>query len=135
MWPFDGRSQKPMPLLARHMLDEIPRGFVDDGCSNARDSIFGFDFRFACRIHDHAYCTRRWPAGHMTQAHRRVADENLGMMIRAVLPRRWRWVGWWYRRGVHLGGGVSAFDSCGPTQGDLCRHGMSKPEWMAESIG
>jgi hypothetical protein len=124
-----------MPLLARHMLEEIPAGFVDDGCSNSRDSMFGFDFRWACRLHDHAYCTRCWPAGSMTQMHRRVADANLAMMIRSALPWRWRWVGWWYRRGVHYGGGVSAYDSCGATSGAICRHGMPIPDWMAEQIG
>ena len=131
MWPFDGRSQRPMPVLLREILNEIPREFLSDGCSNVRDSIFGFDFRMACRAHNWMYCTRCHPAGTMTMSHKAQADQDLGMFIRAMLPRRWRWVGWWYRTGVHWAGGVSAFDSCGPTQGQRCRHGMAQPEWMA----
>ena len=134
-WPFDGRTQRPIPKLGWEMLDDIPREFIDDGCSNSRDSLFGFNFRWACRIHDHSYCTRCWPAGAMTQAHRRWADETLRNFIRGSLPWRWRWVGWWYRLGVHLGGGISAYDSCGITAGARCLHGMPIPDWMAEGVG
>ena len=131
---FSGRAQKTMPKLAREMLLLVPPRFKDDGCSNSLDSMWGFDFRFACRIHDYAYCTRCHPAGSMTQGHRRVADENLAMMIRAVLPWRWRWVGWFYRFGVHWGGGVTAFDSCGSQAGELCRHNMPAPDWLARYV-
>ena len=127
---FGWRDQLPMPRLMRDLLDSIPRDFIDDGCSNVRDSLVGYDFRAACRIHDWAYCTRCWSAGSMTQAHREWADQNLKLFIKAMLPWRMRWVGWWYRAGVHLGGGISAFDSCGPTRGSRCRHGMSMPDWM-----
>jgi len=130
MWPFDRRQQFPPPPWLCERLEKIPDEFKDDGCSNSRDSIFGFDFSEACRDHDHRYCTRCWTAGAMTQTHRHDADMDLRKGIRAMLPWRYRWAGWWYRLGVHWGGGISAFDSCGPTKGDICRHGMPKPEWM-----
>jgi len=119
-----------MPELLRVKLDQIPGEFRDDGCSNSLDGWFGFNFRPACRSHDCDYCTRCWPAGAMTQGKRRVADYDLKMFIRAMLPWRWRWLGSVYRFGVHLAGGISAFDSCGPGAGERCRHNMPMPEWM-----
>ena len=134
-WPFDRRTQFPPSDLLCTKLEQIPDEFVDDGCSNVRDGFLGWNFRPACRAHDADYCTRLWPAGAMTQAHRTVADRDLRDGIKAMLPWRYRWVGWCYRLGVHLGGGVSAFDSCGPTSGGRCRHNMPMPQWMARSCG
>lgn len=37
---------------------------------------------------------------------------------------------WIFLQVLRVVGGVKAFDSCGPEEGELCRHGMSKPDWM-----
>lgn len=124
------RSQRPPGLIARGLLSEIHKDFQDDGCSGAPDDWFGFDLRYACRIHDWLYCTRAHPAGSMTQERRRYADDLLGALIRHALPWRWRWVGWWYRLAVHRYGGIEAYDSCGPEAGDRCRHNLKQPPWM-----
>lgn len=128
--PFTGRSQRPIPLTAESVLEKIPARFKDDGCSSSPDSLFGFEFRWACRIHDWRYCTRCHRAGSMTQAARRRGDEELGGNIRSTLPWRWRWVRWIYQTVVRRHGGTSAFDSCGPVVGKVCRHNMSPPSWM-----
>ncbi|MCI0408176.1 MAG: phospholipase [Acidobacteria bacterium] len=124
------RWQRPPSPIAVALLRDIPEEFVDDGCSAAPDGWLGFDFRYACRIHDWAYCTRAHPAGHMTQAHRHWADHLLGVLIAAALPWPWRWVGWTYRLMVHRHGGTTAYDSCGPEAGERCRHNLPRPRWM-----
>lgn len=124
------RSQRPPGGVALGLLQQIPAGFVDDGCSSAPDELFGFDFGYACRIHDWLYCTRAHAAGTMTAAHRAYADGMLGELVREALPWRWRWVGWIYRAAVHRYGGIDAFDSCGLEAGPLCRHGLAPPGWM-----
>ena len=134
------RRQLPMPAEARAALARVPQHFTDDGCSNSPDSWFGFDFRWACRLHDHAYCTRANPAGSMTWGAKVVADEMLKQRIRSALPLRWRWVRYIYKAAVFWGGGYGSWDSCGdePPNGaselqrrnGLCRHAMPRPEWM-----
>lgn len=131
---FDGRSQRPMPTTAVAVNQQIPRHFVNDGCTNAPDTLFGFELGWACRIHDWRYCTRCHPAGTMTAGHRRRADAELGANVRAALPWRWRWVGWVYRTAVWRYAGISAFDSCGPSAGLKCRHHMPIPRWMRKEI-
>jgi hypothetical protein len=32
--------------------------------------------------------------------------------------------------GVRIGGGGSAWNSCGPSRGDRCRHNIEQPGWM-----
>ena len=127
---FDGRRQRPMPVEARLLLRSIPSRFRDDGCSRSFDSWFGFDFRPYCRIHDWSYCTRCHRPGRLTAQYRLYADRRLRRFLSAATPLRWRWLKWFYWAGVHLGGGISAFDSCGPDAGVLCRHDMPMPEWM-----
>ena len=131
MWPFSGRAQLPIPAEARRELAAIPEDFVDDGCSNALDSLFGFVFAWACRIHDFYYCTRCWPAGRMTWGHKVVADNKLKLYMRASLPLRWRWVRYAYKTAVFAFGGFGSFDSCGPAAGERCRHNMPAPGWMS----
>ncbi len=121
---LSGRSQKPVPAAARVLLRTIPRGFRDDGCSNAPDSVFGFRFRWVCRLHDWRYCTRCHPPGVLTQGWRHMADRELRSFISASLPWRWRWLKWAYYGGVWWAGGIEAFDSCGRDVGDFCRHGI-----------
>lgn len=122
--------QRPIPAKAVALLGQIPREFADDGCSSSPDSWFGFNFRFACRIHDWRYCTRAHPAGSMGYGAKVAADYELEQHVRASLPWRWRWVGWLYRGATLFAGGWGAFDSCGPEVGDRCRHGLAPPEWM-----
>lgn len=124
------RRQLSIPSKAREVLGRIPPSFYDDGCSNAPDSLFGFNFKWACRIHNWRYCTRAHHPGTMTQSTRRVADYELKQNIRTSLPWRWRWVCLIYRFFVWRYGGVKAFDSCDSTLGIKCRHNMTQPPWM-----
>ena len=116
--------QLAAPVSAVLTLAGIPRGFMDDGCSNSPDEWFQFNFRWACRIHDWRYCTRCHPADEMTQTHRHAADKELAANIRASLPWRWGWLRYVYLFGVWRYGGVNAWNSCGPEVGTMCRHGM-----------
>lgn len=111
-------------------LNRVPPLFRDDGCSRAPDRLFGASLTPACRVHDFWYCTRVWPAGTLTQAHRHKADEFLGLSVRALLPFGVGWIGWLYWRAVHWWGGTAAFDSCGLEAGTFCRHGIKAPWWM-----
>ena len=121
-------------LLALEQIQrQMPKGFVDDGCSAAPDRIFGRDLRPACRVHDYFYCTRAWPAGQMDQAHRERADTLLGAGVRSLLPRGLGWLGWLYWCSVHQFGGDDAYDSCGRQAGKRCRHNLPKPAWMLGS--
>lgn len=130
------RKQHPIPAGAANQLRKIPNHFIDDGCSNSPDSWFGFDFSWACRIHDWRFCTRAQPDGEMTDERREAADLHLRQDIRASLPWRWRWIRWIYYRAVRRFG-EKAFDSC-PAQfaagvsrtqarAAVCRHGMTWP--------
>ena len=127
---FDGRSQRPLPQMALEILKKIPTEFHDDGCSNSPDEVFGFEFRWACRIHDWRYCTRCHLPGTMHYASKQRADRELRQFIRASLPWRWRWVSRIYWRGVQAGGGFDAWNSCGPEDGQRCRHNVAMPSWM-----
>jgi hypothetical protein len=66
----------------------------------------------------------------MNQAHREFADKALKKHLRELLP----WYLWLtprlVYRGVQLGGGTKAWNSCGPTRGDRCRHNIRMPRWM-----
>jgi hypothetical protein len=117
-----------LPQIALDCLANIPDHFKDDGCSNSPDSFFGFDFRWACRIHDHWYCSRAHPWGTMTDEWKDAGDLLLKRMVRHCLPRRWRWVGKLYYHGVQMFGG-HAFDSCHVHPDALCRHGLSFDDW------
>jgi hypothetical protein len=130
MWPFTDRVQRPIPVEAQRLLDEIPDYFIDDGCSNSPDTIWGFDLRPFCKIHDWRYCGRSHPAGTMHYANKLVADDELAENIGSALPWRWRFVRILYLRGVQIGGGFDAWNSCGPEDGELCRHNVELPAWM-----
>lgn len=116
-----------LPALAIGCLAHIPDKFIDDGCSRSPDSIFGFDFRWGCRIHDHWYCTRAHPAGTMTKDWQRAGDRMLRRCVSASLPWRWRWVAKVYYAGVKWFG-HHAFDTCGDPD-EPCRHGMTFDDW------
>jgi hypothetical protein len=131
---FD-RKPYPIPREALSLLASIPKEFRDDGCSNALDSWFGFDFAWACRIHDWRYCTRCHQAGSMDYACKVRDDRELQAFVACCLPWRWKWLGRVYKRAVLIAGGWNAYDSCGPEKGALCRHGMPMPRWMREGIG
>lgn len=104
--------------------------FIDDGCTNAPDSLFGFDLSDACRTHDWRYCSRCHTAGSMTKSWQRAADKELRRNLASLLPWRWRWAKWVYYGAVWRYGGFGSFDSCGPSVGVRCRHGCKKPGWM-----
>jgi len=115
---------------ALYVASHIPPGFISDGCSGAPDTIFGYDISPACRQHDASMCQRIWPAGSLDQDWRQAADRQLGVEIRSYLPHGLDWIGWVYWCAVHRFDGDAAFASCGPLEGDLCRHGQPRPGWM-----
>lgn len=113
-------------------IDKGWPGFRDDGLSGGfPDWIYGrWNLRLAGRVHDWHYCGRCHRAGTMNQAHRKFADRALRQHARELLP-------WWLSlaplilyAGVRFGGGGSAWNSCGPDQGELCRHNVPQPDWM-----
>ena len=66
----------------------------------------------------------------MNQERREFADRALRQHARELLP-------WWLNLaplvlyfGVRAGGGGEAWNSCGPTRGERCRHNMPMPDWM-----
>lgn len=124
------RRQRPIPPAAQAILDRIPADFRDDGCSRSPDSLFGFNFRWACRIHDWSYCTRAHQPGSMTYGWKVAADFTLRENLRSALPLRWRWVRFIYQGAVLAFGGFGSFNSCGPEAGERCRHAMRRPPWM-----
>lgn len=128
------RAQRPTPADAQAILHTIPKEFQDDGCTNAPDAWFGFELRWACRIHDWRYCSRCHRAEFMGQSNRHRADAELARNVQSALPWRWRWVGWIYLRTVDQFGGVDAWDSCGFEALDRCRHGMALPPWLLISV-
>ncbi len=153
---FNNRVQKEKPTEARKLLNRfIPEEFKDDGCSNSLDSLFGFNFRWACRIHDWRYCSRSHPAGNMSYRLKKASDKELRANIRDSLPLVWYkpyyfericrrlrvwcpsaplcfglWLPWVYYMGVALFGGFNAYNSCSHAVGIHCRHGVLRPEWM-----
>ena len=134
--------QLSIPTLAQELLARVPNHFYDDGCSRAPDSWFGFDFGWACRIHDWGYCTRSHPRGTMTPGYKVAHDHLLGVFVSASLPSMWKWIGPLYKATV-LAVGFNSYHTCGvPPKGarprqvdaDLCRHDMPRPDWMAGAV-
>jgi len=119
-----GRMQK--------ILDKMPKEFVDDGCSNAPDKIFGYDLSGACRVHDWRYCTRCHEPGTMSLEAQKAADRELRNNLSGLLPWRWRWLKWVYYVAVWRYGGFGSWDSCGLGAGQTCRHEMPPQQWMLD---
>lgn len=135
---FDGRAQRALPDEAVELLSEIPSEFRDDGLSLFPDRWFGFNFKWAGRIHDWEYCTRCHDPGVMTVEWKVEADRRIGRFVSSSLPVRWKWLGTVVRLGVWRGG-YGSFDSCGPNPSgvneiqhslSVCRHNMPKPAWF-----
>lgn len=127
---FDGRSQLPIPEEAKILLRKIPPQFLDDGCSNSPDSIFGFNLRWACRIHDWYGCTRCHLPGSRTLTKMKEGNRLFRKFVGASLPYRWAWIKWVYYYSVKRFNGDESWDSCGSEAGFRCRHNMPRPEWM-----
>ena len=130
MWPFTKREQLAIPEDAKRLLLLIPGNFISDGFSNSPDKLFGFDFTWACKIHDWSYCSRCHNAGTRTHASKTQADARLKRHIDESLPFRWSWVKYVYHTAVWRYGAMGSFNSCGPEAGFRCRHGQTQPEWM-----
>jgi len=127
------RKQKPIPPKAKYLLAQIPDGFTDDGCSNSPDSLFGFDFKWACRIHDYRYCSRCHDPRYMRNADKVDADKELRRNIRSTVPRRWFWIPWVYQFAVWRYGGLGSYDSCFNNKDELCRHNIAYIDNKANS--
>ena len=139
------RAQRPIPVDRLDLLESLQirfPDFEDDGCSNAPDSFFGFDFRWACRLHDFAGCTRAHLPGALSSfGAALVAHHQLGRDVASSLPFAWRWVGSLYRSAV-LWRGIWSWNTCGyeaqlvedpkKVRAGLCRHGLPRPRWMVE---
>jgi hypothetical protein len=109
--------------------------FEDDGLSGGfpdwmyKKWLLGL----AGRVHDWNYCTRCHKAGSMTDPKKKWADKALRKHARELLP--------WYLClapivlyvGVRVGGGFGSWDSCGPEEGDRCRHNIEQPQWMLDN--
>ena len=126
---FNGRAQQSMPVGAKAVLGGIPGDFVDDGLTLFPDDWFGFDFKWAGRIHDWRYCTRCHTPGTMCVADKKSADREIVRNVSSSLPWRWTWLGNIVGYGVWRGG-YGSYNSCGSNCGSNCRHGMTKPDWM-----
>lgn len=124
------KSMDVEAFLAR--IDKEFPDFIDDGLSFFPDWIYRrWKLRKAGRIHDWHYCSRCHPAGSMNQAQRALADAYLRWHSQTLLPW-WLWLTPYVLfAGVHLGGGVSAWNSCGSSSGKRCRHNIEMPKWMA----
>jgi hypothetical protein len=106
-------------------------GFEDDGLSFFPDWIFRhWNLCKAGRIHDWHYCSRCHAAGTMNQTRRDLADKYIKQHARELLPWLLRPISHLLRGGVFIGGGIRAWNSCGPSAGDRCRHNMKQPVWM-----
>ena len=110
--------------------------FKDDGLSGGfPDWMYQrWLLKLAGRVHDWQYCTRCHRAGSMTDPAKKLADKALRKHARELLP--------WYLNlapiilyaGVRVGGGFGSWDSCGPEEGDRCRHNIKQPQWMLDMI-
>jgi len=124
---------KPIDFYLTYIPNITP-DFVDDGLSGFPDWIYRLILRHnltpAGRVHDWHYCTRCHRRGTMNQAHRKFADMALLEHVKELL----HWHGWvtpWVLYfAVRWFGGGSAWNSCGDTQGERCRHNMRQPTWM-----
>ncbi len=120
-------SSSRLPALAGSILADIPLEFVDDGCSASPDALFGYDLRWACRIHDWWWCTRAHHLGALNEDWKAAGDHILGLLVRSALPFGLRWVGMVYLRAVRKYAG--SYNSCGH-DAEWCRHSLRRPHWM-----
>ncbi len=125
-------SSSRLPALAGAILADIPLEFRDDGCSSSPDALFGYDLRWACRIHDWWWCTRAHPLGQLTEDWKAAGDHILGVLVRSALPWGLRWIGTLYLRAVRRFAG--SYDSCGHEE-LYCRHCLARPHWMLMPAG
>lgn len=141
----------PLEFYLAKIDTETP-DFKDDGLSCFPDWIYRYILRFnltpAGRVHDWHYCARAQPQGTMNQKRRLFVDvalrEHAREIIRHPVPtdnrflrfvrrvrcRVPRLAPWILYRGVRWFGGTSAWNSCGPTKGERCRHNLQMPGWM-----
>ncbi len=121
----------PIDYYLDRIADRWP-DFRDDGLSGGfPDWLYGrHKLTLAGRVHDWHYCGRVHRQGTMNQNHRLFADLALRVHARELLPWYLRLAPWVLYAGVRIGGGGDAWNSCGPTKGDRCRHRVIMPLWM-----
>jgi hypothetical protein len=113
------------------MIDQHFPDFVDDGLSCFPGWMFRrWRLRRAGRKHDWDYCSRCHPPGSMNQAARARADAAIKANAKDILPWILHPVSYLLRGGTSLFGGIRAWNSCGPSAGERCRHNMKQPVWM-----
>jgi len=124
---------RPVDYYLRSVSQLTP-DFKDDGLSMFPDWIYRYILRHnitpAGRVHDWHYCSRCHPAARMNQAHRKFADRALYVHAKELLHSHFPIAPVALYLGVRFGGGGSAFNSCGRTRGERCRHNMLMPTWM-----
>lgn len=114
-------------------LVEIPDEFRDDGCTWWFDSLFGYDIRHICRVHNYFYCSRTQPPGSMTPENKDKVDRELSDEISKVLPWWLDWTAGPVYRAVYMWGSM-AYDTCKPDAGERCRHNMLWPRRERASL-
>jgi hypothetical protein len=128
--PVNPDKRKTVDFFIDHIGNQFP-DFVDDGLTFFPDWIFKrWGLWKAGRIHDWHYCSRCHVAGTMNQEHRDMADRYIKQHARELLPWLLRPVSYLLRGGTFLGGGIRAWNSCGPSSGPRCRHNIEMPPWM-----
>ena len=119
-----------IPREAQAILDIIPKNFVSDKCTKSLDSVFGYDFSFACVIHNFRYCGRCHDPVFMTYMNKLKADNELRQNISRSLPHWYlKSISWLYYAIVWKYGVYGSWNSCGLEVGNKCRHEMSIPKW------
>jgi hypothetical protein len=115
-------------------IAKLTPDFTDDGLSFFPDWIYRLVLRHdlapAGRVHDWHYCTRCHRSGGMNQARRKFADLALRRHARELLHGHFHVAPLVLYAGVRWFGGGEAWNSCGPTRGERCRHNMRAPSWM-----
>jgi hypothetical protein len=123
-------KERKVAKKAHRALGNIPDRFIDDGCSYSPDSMFHNEIGWACRIHDFRYCSRTEAHKDTSPEARLKADKELRANIALSFPKWLGWIRWLYYKAVRRFGSMHAWDSCGPEDGEYCKHNMQVPLWM-----
>jgi hypothetical protein len=126
---------KPIEKLDWYLIQiaQLWPDFKDDGLSWFPDWIYRLILRHnitpAGRAHDWGYCSRCHKRREMTSERRLFADRALRKHARELLHGHFRITPLVLYAGVRLFG-RKAWNSCGPDEGERCRHDIEQPVWM-----
>jgi len=126
-------QQRPIPPRQldrlQHIADHFP-DFLDDGCTSAPDKLLGYDFKWACRLHDFAYCSHAHAPGTMNLLRKAMADAQLFYNVQASLPGlvALRVAAVYFQAVMELGG--DSYGSCTAGPNGRCRHNLRYSAWL-----